>query len=345
MHANAKLTPAGRKVLIERIRTSGRPIAHIATEMGISRKTAYKWWQRWLAKGDVGLEDGSSRPHRCPSRVPRSVQRRICRLRRRRKLGPDRIAPLVGVPASTVHRVLVRHGLNRLAWMDRPTGRVLRRIHNTRPGELVHMDVKKLGRIPDGGGWRAHGRGATNHKRTRTGYAFVHSVVDGFSRLAYSEVLADEQKVTVVAFWTRAVSFFAAHGVSIGSGPHRQRSRLPQPRLRPGMRYGRHPPPAYPALSAPDQRQGRTLQPDPARRVGLRSLLSDRTSPQRRPCPLAPHLQPSPLPHRSWRRHPHEPCHQPVGRTQLGLVRLPAAESAGRSSFFNLLVDNGGTRA
>jgi len=217
VHGNAKLTPAGRKVLVTRIATTGRPIAHIADEMGVARQTAYRWWNRWQAEGDAGLEDRSSRPRRCAHQTKASLERKIVKLRQRRKLGPDRIAPIVGVPASTVHRVLVRHGLNRLAWMDRPTGTVIRRIHQTRPGELVHMDVKKLGRIPSGGGWRAHGRGQApqHHSRTRAGYAFVHSAIDGYSRVAYSEVLADETAVTVIAFWTRALIFFATHGITV----------------------------------------------------------------------------------------------------------------------------------
>ena len=215
MHANAKLTPAGRKVLVSRI-AAGRPIAHVADEMGVARQTASRWWNRWLEDGDAGLEDRSSRPKTCPHRVKPSVERRICKLRRKRKLGPDRIAPLVGVPASTVHRVLVRHGLNRLAWMDRPTGQVIRRIHSTRPGELVHMDIKKLGRIPDGGGWRAHGRGQDRHHgHSRVGYTYIHSVIDGCTRVAYSETLNDEKAVTVIAFWLRAIVFFAAHGITI----------------------------------------------------------------------------------------------------------------------------------
>lgn len=217
MHGNAKLTPAGRKVLVTRIATTGRPVAHVAHEMGVSRQTAYRWWNRWRLEGDAGLEDRSSRPPRCPHRTKVSVERKIVKLRRRRKLGPDRIGPIVGVPPSTVHRVLVRHGLNRLTWMDRPTGRVIRRMHQTRPGELVHMDVKKLGQIPPGGGWRAHGRGQApqHHCRTRAGYTFIHSAIDGFSRVAYSEVLADETAITAVAFWARAVAFFAAHGITV----------------------------------------------------------------------------------------------------------------------------------
>ena len=194
MHGNAPLTPRGRMLMIERI-AAGRPVAHVAAEMGVSRKTADKWWRRWLAEGEAGLEDRSSRPHRCPHQTPARIEQRIVQLRQRRKLGPARIASIVGMPASTVHRVLCRRGLNRLAWMDRPTGQVIRRIHTDRPGELVHVDVKKLGRIPPGGGWRAHGRGnVVHHDRTRVGYDFIHSAIDAHSRLAYSEILVQRER-------------------------------------------------------------------------------------------------------------------------------------------------------
>jgi transposase InsO family protein len=215
VHGNAPMTPRGRMTMVERI-ASGRPVAHVAAEMGVARKTADKWWQRWLAEGEAGLEDRSSRPHRCPHQTPARVEARIVRLRQRRKLGPARIASIVGMPASTVHRVLCRHGLNRLAWMDRPTGEVIRRIHTTRPGELVHVDVKKLGRIPPGGGWRAHGRGnVAHHTTTRMGYDFVHSAIDAHSRLAYSEILDDERGPTCAQFWVRARDFFAEHTIAV----------------------------------------------------------------------------------------------------------------------------------
>lgn len=200
MHGNAPLTVRGRMILVERI-AAGRPVAHVAAEMGIARKTADKWWHRWLEEGNAGLEDRSSRPRRCPHRTPTHLERRIVRLRRRRKLGPARISSIVGLPASTVHQVLVRHGLNRLSWMDRPTGQVIRRIHTDRPGELVHVDVKKLGRIPPGGGWRAHGRGNVPHQSTtRVGYDYIHSAIDAHSRLAYSEILGDERGPTCAGF-------------------------------------------------------------------------------------------------------------------------------------------------
>jgi len=215
VHGNARLTPLGRRTLIERIQ-QGRPVAHVAAEMGISRATAYKWWARFRREGWPGLQDRSSRPRGCPHQTSRPVERRIESLRRRRKLGPARIAGIVGVPHSTVHRVLVRLGLNRLRWIDRPTGRIIRRIVTTRPGELVHVDVKKLGRIPAGGGWRAHGRGNdAHHGHSGVGYTYVHSAVDAFSRIAYSETLDDERGETCAGFWTRAYGWFAAHGVTV----------------------------------------------------------------------------------------------------------------------------------
>src|SRR5437879_8814428 len=215
VHGNAPMTPRGRMIMIERI-AAGRPIAHVAAEMGVARKTADKWWRRWLAEGEAGLEDRSSRPHRCPHQTSAARERRIVRLRQTRKLGPARIASIVGMPASTVHRVLRRQGLNRLAWMDRPTGQVIRRIHTDRPGELVHIDVKKLGRIPPGGGWRAHGRGnVAHHSKTRVGYDFIHSAIDAHSRLAYSEVLANERGATCAAFWNRAQQFCHDHAITV----------------------------------------------------------------------------------------------------------------------------------
>ena len=215
MHRNAPMTARGRMIMIERI-DSGRPVAHVADEMGVSRKTADKWWRRWLAEGEAGLEDRSSRPHRCPHQTAAHLERRIVRLRQQRKLGPARIASIVGMPASTVHRVLVRHGLNRLAWMDRPTGQVIRRIHTDRPGELVHVDVKKLGRIPPGGGWRAHGRGnVAHHSTTKVGYDYIHTAIDAHSRLAFSEILANEQGPTCAGFWERAQQFFNDHAITV----------------------------------------------------------------------------------------------------------------------------------
>jgi transposase InsO family protein len=216
MHANARLTPVGRLTMVLRIE-SGRSVAHVAAEMGISRPTAYKWWNRWVDSGEQGLVDRSSRPHSCPHRTSSAMQDQIAELRRVLKLGPARIGYRLGVAPSTVHRVLTRLGINRLAWMDRPTGRVIRRYERHQAGELVHVDIKKLGKIPDGGGWKALGRqqGRKNTTRGRIGYGFIHSAVDDYSRLAYSEILLDERKETAADFWRRTVVWFAQYGIEI----------------------------------------------------------------------------------------------------------------------------------
>lgn len=225
-HRNARLTVHGRRLLVERVR-AGRPVAHIAAEMGISRTTAHKWVRRWRAEGDAGLHDRPSRPRTTPHRTPATTEAEVCRLRRERKLGPARIGPILGVPPSTVHRILTRHGMNRLRWMDRPTGQVIRRYERQLPGELVHVDIKKLGNIPDGGGHRVMDRQAGESNRYATtglrtssgtpkiGYSYVHSAVDDHTRLAYSEVLPDERKDTAAAFWQRAQAFFADLGITV----------------------------------------------------------------------------------------------------------------------------------
>jgi transposase InsO family protein len=146
------------------------------------------------------------------------VERRIIDLRRSRRLGPARLAGIVEVPASTVHRVLVRHGVNRLRWMDRPTGRVIRRIHTDHTGELVHIDVKKLARVPPGGGHRMLGRSTETKRRShrsRVGYTHIHTAIDAHSRLAYSEFAGEENTTNCVGFLDRAVAWFAERGVTI----------------------------------------------------------------------------------------------------------------------------------
>lgn len=227
MHANARLTPEGRRILVERI-AAGRPPAHVAAEMGVSRTTAYRWWRRYQAEGEAGLYDRSSRPGSCPHRTPPEIEDRILELRRADKAGPARIGMALGMPTSTVWRVLVRHGLNRLRWMDRPSGRVIRRYERSVPGELVHIDIKKLGRIPDGGGWRALGweQGRRNSgkyrrydgtgvRRATLGYCYIHAAVDDHTRLAYVEVLDSEKGATATGFTQRAVAWFADHGIKV----------------------------------------------------------------------------------------------------------------------------------
>ncbi|MFE2129154.1 IS481 family transposase [Streptomyces amritsarensis] len=212
-HRNARLTVFGRRLLVERV-ASGRPIAHVAAEMGISRATAHKWVRRWRTEGEAGLADRSSRPRTTPHRTAAAIEARVCDLRRDRKLGPARIGPIVGLPASTVHRILTRHRLHRLAWMDRPTGTVIRRYERDRPGELIHVDVKKLGRIPTGGGHKALGREAGRSKKSGVGFDYVHSAVDDHSRLAYSEIHPDEKVATCADFLARAAAFFHTQGIT-----------------------------------------------------------------------------------------------------------------------------------
>jgi transposase InsO family protein len=213
----------GRLTMCERI-AAGRPIAHVAAEMGVSRATASKWWRRYLLEGPGGLVDRSSRPRLSPRLVSRRVEARIERLRRVEKLGPVRIGFRLGMAPSTVYRVLGRLRLNRLVWLDRPTGRVIRRYEMSRPGELVHVDVKKLGKIRAGGGWRVHGRDSAIARAQkdqgrraggRVGYDYVHSAVDDCCRYAYSEVMADETGPSCAAFLRRAAAAFAEVGIVV----------------------------------------------------------------------------------------------------------------------------------
>ncbi|MFF8265750.1 IS481 family transposase, partial [Streptomyces virginiae] len=212
-HRNARLTVFGRRLLVDRVE-SGRPVAHVAAEMGISRATAHKWMRRWRAEGEAGLADRPSRPRTTPHRTPAAVEAQVCDLRQTRKLGPARIGPILGLPASTVHRILTRHGLHRLAFMDRPTGTVIRRYERGKPGELVHVDVKKLGRIPDGGGHKVLGRQAGRKTKAAVGFDYVHSAVDDHTRLAYSEIHPDEKVATCAGFLTRAAAFFHSQGIT-----------------------------------------------------------------------------------------------------------------------------------
>jgi transposase InsO family protein len=222
-HGSARLTVHGRLLIVQRHQQGWRQ-AHIAAAMGVSRKCVRTWLDRYAAEGEAGLETRSSRPHSCPSRTPVEVEQRIVELRERERRGPDWIGAELGVPARTVSRVIARRGLPRLCVLDPITGQVIRaskatavRYERSRPGELAHMDVKKLGRIPEGGGWRAHGRGDGSIQRdrsTRVGFDYVHSMVDDHSRYAYSEILADEKGPTCAGFLERAIADFAAHGIT-----------------------------------------------------------------------------------------------------------------------------------
>ena len=166
-HANARLNLHGRRLLVERVVFQGRPVAHVAKELGVSRQCAHRWVSRFRAEGEAGLVDRSSRPHRCPRRTSLEVEQQVLELRRRERRGQDWLGPELGIPARTVSAILRRHGVPRLRECDPLTGQVIRaskttaiRYERPTPGSLVHMDVKKVGRIPDGGGWRANGRHA-----------------------------------------------------------------------------------------------------------------------------------------------------------------------------------------
>jgi transposase InsO family protein len=223
-HRNARLTFHGRWLLVQRVREQAMPVAHVAKAMGISRQCAHRWVARYDVEGEAGLWDRSSRPRRMPTRTSPELEARVLAARAEHRRGQDWLGPEVGVPARTVSRILARHRVPRLRECDPLTGEVIRaskttavRYERARPGELVHMDVKKIGRIPEGGGWRAHGRqmGSTGaRKKTRIGFDYVHSLVDDHSRLAYSEILNDEKATTCAAFFARAVNDFAAHGIT-----------------------------------------------------------------------------------------------------------------------------------
>lgn len=212
LHRTAKLTPAGRRLLVDRILIEGWPAATAAEMVGVSRATAYKWLRRYRAEGPAGLEDRSSRAHRRPRALSEREVRRILLARRRWRVGPHRIGPLLGHPRSTVYSVLRRHGHSRLAHADRLTGAPVRYVRD-RPGELIHVDVKRLGRVPPGGGHRILGEGARNH--VPVGYDFLHVAIDDASRVAFVAVHPDERAATTVRFMVDAIDHFASLGVPV----------------------------------------------------------------------------------------------------------------------------------
>ncbi len=223
-HGSARTTFRGRLLIVQRFQ-AGWPQAHIAAAMGVSRKCVRTWLDRFAAAGEGGLADRSSRPIGCRrEQGPRSSPR-SWRCVTVSAGEPEWIGAELGVPTRTVSRVLARHRVPRLAMLDPMTGEVIRaskhtalRYERPRPGDLVHMDVKKLGRIPDGGGWRGQGQTTANHAsrpdKAPIGYDYVHSLVDDHSRLAYSEILADEKGPSCAGFLDRALDHFAAHGIA-----------------------------------------------------------------------------------------------------------------------------------
>lgn len=198
----------------------GWTIVTTAERFQVDAKTVRKWRDRFLAEGVEGLEDRSSRPHRSPNRTSRRLRRRVIHLRLKRRWGADHIAHKVGLAASTVQSILNAAGVGRLDRGDRATRREpVRRYQRDTPGELIHVDIKKLGGIPDGGGWKTRGRGYSRDgvKSRQVGYRYIHTAIDDRTRIAYSEILDNEQAVTAAGFWRRAAAWY----VSIGITPQR----------------------------------------------------------------------------------------------------------------------------
>ena len=224
VHANARTNVFARRLIVERV-AAGWPAAHVAEQLGVSRATVHKWVRRHAEGGNAALEDRSSRPIRMPARTPVKVEGRVLAARRRRQRGAVVLAAELGLNASTVGRILARHQVPHLAAIDPITGEAVRssrrsanRYEHDRPGAMIHVDVKKLGRIPAGGGWRLHGREATvahKHKKTKIGYDYVHTAIDDHTRLAYSEIHNDEKDPTCAAFLHRALAWFDAHGITV----------------------------------------------------------------------------------------------------------------------------------
>lgn len=229
-HRNAPLSETGRLRLARCVVDDGWSLRRAAERFQVAVSTAARWANRYRELGEAGMADRSSRPHHSPNQTPTRTERRIIKIRVLRRWGPARIGYLLGLHPSTVHRVLTRYGLAKLRWLDRPTGRVVRRMESAACGDLVHVDVKKIGKIPAGGGWRMLGRsagrrnsqadktGTTNkYRQPLRGYHFIHTAIDAHSRLAYSELLADERKDTAADFWLRANAWFRERDIVVRS--------------------------------------------------------------------------------------------------------------------------------
>ena len=212
-YRNSRLTPFGRRLLVDRIEVLGWSVSSAAAAAGVSRQTAYRWVRRFRFEGEMGLEDRSSRPHSCPTRLDVDTEQRIVSDRVTEKEGPHLMAGRLGIPRSTIYAVLRRRGLSRLSTLDRVSGVPIRYVKDC-PGELVHVDIKQLGRVPDGGGWRIHGMENRGTKQ-RVGYEFAHSMVDDHTRVAYTEILDSQDATACAGFMLRASHWFATLGFRI----------------------------------------------------------------------------------------------------------------------------------
>ena len=328
-HRNARLTVHGRRLLVERV-CSGRPVAHVAAEMGISRATAHKWVRRWRD----GRRSGPARPLQPPAHDPAPHCRRAWRpgcahCGRPASSGPARIGPILGLPASTVHRILTRHGLNRLAWLDRPTGSPSAATNAPGPANWSTSTSRNSATSPTAAaGARSAGRPATSNRQATTdqrksckpviGYSYIHSAVDDHSRLAYSEVLTDERKETATGLLAAGPGLLRRPRHHRRTRPDRQRLLLQVQAVHPDPHRSRHRPQTHPALPAPDQRQGRTLQPHPARRMGLPAALH-----QQRPNAPQP-WQTSSTPTTTTAATPHSAASHPSAASTTLRVNTPS---------------------
>jgi transposase InsO family protein len=209
------LTPVGRRKMVDCVLNRRWTIEATAERFQVDAKTVRKWRDRFLAEGDAGLRDRSCRPHRSPNRTADDVRLRVVEMRKRHRWGADHIGHELGLAASTTQSILRAEGVGRLDRDDRATREPVQRYERERAGELVHVDVKKVARIPEGGGWRSHGRGNDGYGgHSRAGYAYIHTAIDDRTRIAYSEILGDEQAVTAAGFWKRAASWFNHIGIT-----------------------------------------------------------------------------------------------------------------------------------
>jgi transposase InsO family protein/transposase-like protein len=222
-HANARTNEYGRNLAVQRY-LAGHRVKDVAAQLGISRTTVYKWIARFVSDGPAGLADRSSRPRTSPRQLPLPVELRVLTARLELHVGPVQLAAELGLPASTIGSVLRRWAVPHLADVDRITGELLRsratdeRYEHPRPGDLLHVDVKKLGRIPDGGGWRLNGSSSdrTHREQRAVGMQYVHVAVDDHSRVTYAEIHDDERGTTCAAFLHRAAQWFHdKHNVTI----------------------------------------------------------------------------------------------------------------------------------
>ena len=216
-HPNARLTPAGRLILIGLVE-QGFTQGEVARRLCLSRATVGKWWRRYQAEGRDGLQDRSSAAQHLRHKLDEAVVTRICDLRKELGVGPHRLADKLKLPRSTIYGVLRRAGLSVLRHMEQTTRTVIR-YERERPGELLHMDVKKLGRIPDGGGKRfdpGFNENKSGRKRPgKRGFQYAHVAIDDYTRIAYVEILDDEKGPTTAGFLDRTVAAFAAYGITI----------------------------------------------------------------------------------------------------------------------------------